>query len=214
LSLLGFQGMQYTYDTTTKAYTALAYNGTTEPDLAANLAATKTYKKVNDFANYSKVANINLNSLISDISSGKPLDVASLLGDVKTAEVGLNLNLSVTLKDVINWTYQMSKFVSTPAYNYLNFIVSALEGNAEYAGTFGLGIELKAFVNIKNILSGDTNIANLLVGSKIYLDISYISGLHPDKAAGHLKIWIEIDEGGVAHIFLDGTSFADVVGLG
>ncbi|MEG1529532.1 MAG: hypothetical protein RR405_04175, partial [Clostridia bacterium] len=233
LSLLGFQGMQYKRietknpegEVTAVTYEPLAWKdehdnpildkeGNLIPGLAANLAATKTYKKVNDFANYSKVANINLNSLISDISSGKPLDVASLLGELNTAEVGLKLDLSVTLKDVINWTYQMSKFAGTSAYNYLNFIVSALEGNAEYAGTFGLGIELKAYVNIQKILSGDTNIANLLGGSKIYLDISYISGLHPDKAAGHLKIWIEIDEGGVAHIFLDGTSFADVVGLG
>ncbi|MEG2541342.1 MAG: hypothetical protein RSB59_06220, partial [Clostridia bacterium] len=119
LSLLGFQGMQYKRietknpegEVTAVTYEPLAWKNkqgvvTTEPDLEANLAAatagtTKTYKKVNDFANYSKVANINLNSLISDISSGKPLDVASLLGDIKTAELGLNLNLSVTLKDVI-----------------------------------------------------------------------------------------------------------------
>ena len=47
----------------------------------------------------------------------------------------------MTLDDVINWTYQMTKFIGDPTIcDYLHFIATSLKENKEFQSTIGLGV--------------------------------------------------------------------------
>ena len=159
-------------------------------------ANVKVYKQVTDFTNYTKALALNL----GDLLGGGAFDVASVLAELNTVELGLNFDIRTTLDDVINWTYQFTKFIDDKTIcEYLYFIATSLKNNAEFQSLIGLNLDLKAYLqtaNLVKMISGDTSVGILQVleGAKIYLELTYETNFHGEQKPKAL-LWVEIKDG-------------------
>lgn len=172
----------------------------------------KAYKLTTDFTNYTKALSLN----IGDILGGGKFDVTSMLADLKSVEIGAKLDMLMTLDDIINWTYQMTKFINDPTIcDYLHFIATSLKENKEFQSTIGLDVDLKVYLMTENLfkmLAGDKSVGLLQVleGAKLYLELTYNTNFHGDKAPkGYL--WVEVRNGKL-YLNIDVHEIGDIVG--
>ena len=172
------------------------------------------YKKVTDFTNYTKALSLNL----GDLLGGGEFDVTSVLAGLDSVELGANLNIKMTLNDVINWTYQFTKFIDNDQIaEYLYFVATSLKNNKEFESLIGLNVDLKAYLKLANLvkmIAGDKSVGILqaLEGAKIYLELTYVTNFHGDAQPKAL-LWVEIREGKL-YVNLDASEIGDIVGWG
>ena len=203
-------GALYSYDELTDTYTEVSYDAN---GVATGLVHGETYyKAVNDFTNYSTIMNLDLGALLA----GGEIDIASLLGDLKSIELDLSLAIDLKLSDVINWTEQMTKFVSTELYDYFEFILASADwDNANFSANIGLTLDIKAKLNIQNLLgliTGGGNIMDALKGLEAYIKIGYNTNYHNENAA--IELWVNIDNDGKLNLYLNLEDMDKIVGMG
>lgn len=196
-------------------YEAIDANGNGYTDMEEADTYTGTvYKKVTDFTNYTKALSLNL----GDLLGGGEFDVTSVLAGLDSVELGANLNIKMTLDDVINWTYQFTKFIgSDQIAEYLYFVATSLKNNKEFESFIGLNVDLKAYLKLANLvkmIAGDKSVGILqaLEGAKIYLELTYVTNFHGDAQPKAL-LWVEIREGKL-YVNLDASEIGDIVGWG
>ncbi len=174
----------------------------------------KVYKQVTDFTNYTKALALNL----GDLLGGGTFDVTSMLADLECVELGLNLDIRMTLDDVINWTYQFTRFIDDPQISeYLYFIATSLENSKEFQSLIGLNLDLKVYLKMANLvkmIAGDKSVGILqaLEGAKIYLELTYETNFHGDEKPKAL-LWVEIKDGKL-YLNIDASQIGDIVGWG
>lgn len=140
-------------------YEAIDANGNGYTDMEEADTYTGTvYKKVTDFTNYTKALSLNL----GDLLGGGEFDVTSVLAGLDSVELGANLNIKMTLNDVINWTYQFTKFIDNDQIaEYLYFVATSLKNNKEFESFIGLNVDLKAYLKLANLvkmIAGDKSV--------------------------------------------------------
>lgn len=189
------------------------YTSMEEADtFARNYPSAKVYKQVTDFTNYTKALALNL----GDLLGGGTFDVASVLAGLESVELGMSLDIKATLDDVINWTYQFTRFIEDPQISqYLYFIATSLQANKECL--IGLSVDLKAYLKLANLvkmIAGDKSVGILqaLEGAKIYLELTYETNFHGNQKP-QAFLWVEI-RGGKLYLNLDMSEIGDIVGWG
>ncbi|MBR2485798.1 MAG: hypothetical protein IKB54_05575, partial [Clostridia bacterium] len=203
-------GALYSYDELTDTYTEVSYDAN---GVATGLVYGETYyKAVNDFTNYSTIMNLDLGALLA----GGAIDIASLLGDLKSVELDLSLAIDLKLSDVINWTEQMTKFVSTELYDYFEFILASTDwDNANFSANIGLTLDIKAKLNVQNLLgliTGGGDIMDALKGLEAYIKIGYNTNYHNENSA--IELWVNIDNDGKLNLYLNLEDMDEIVGMG
>ena len=194
---------------------------------ADRCGADKVYTLRRDFNGYVEALDIDLNQLITNISN---IDVLSMLGGLKTLELGLHLDITLKANDIINWANRMTEFIGDPALTeYLYFMIAAIANDASSTGKISFEIGLKIYLNLQNVLgyltdtSGSKSIVNMLKGSAVYAELTYDSSLH--NAPATARLWVEVtddkyegkklvEEGGKLNLYIDAEEIGRRIGWG
>ncbi|MBO7325950.1 MAG: hypothetical protein J6U74_00360, partial [Clostridia bacterium] len=170
------------------------------------------YKVVDDFTDYNTIMSVDLSALLS----GGDLDIMALLGDLETVELDMSMSVDLKLSDVINWTEQMSSFLSTELYNYFEFILASTDwDNGNFGANIGLVVDMKAFVNVQNILDYAINggeLIDAIKGLELYLNVTCTTNYFNEDAT--IEIWMNVDGDGKLNLYMNLEELNNVVGLG
>ena len=194
-------------------------DGYTSAVEADKYAGEKAYILSGDFKGYTKAMTIDLSKL-SNVS------IADMLGDFKSVEFGVTLDLMLEVSNIINWAYQMTKFIDDSTITeYLYFLIASLEyieneGNkTETNSKVSLNASINVYLPTQNIVAILTNndpdktinILDVLDGIKAYVEITYQTGLHKNPATS--RLWFEIN-GGKLDAYLDMAEIGELIGFG
>ena len=170
------------------------------------------YKVVDDFTDYSTIMSVDLGALIS----GGGIDVMKLLGELGTVELDMSLSVDLRLSDVINWTEQMTSFLSTELYDYFAFMLASTDwDNGNFGANIGLVIDVKAMVNVQNLLDYVMNggeLIDAIKGIEIYLNVTCTTNYFNENAT--VEIWMNVDNDGKLNLYMNLEELDKVVGLG
>ncbi|MDE5601036.1 MAG: hypothetical protein K2J16_00875, partial [Clostridia bacterium] len=107
-------------------------NGYTDMDEADAFHDVTVYTMKRDFTQYVSALDIDLNQLLNGSGTTNIID---LLGGLQTLELGASLDITLTARDIINWTSQMTEFIGDENITeYLYFLIASLENQAGFNG--------------------------------------------------------------------------------
>ncbi|MDE6059947.1 MAG: hypothetical protein K2G31_00515, partial [Clostridia bacterium] len=188
-------------------------NGYTDMYEADEFHGVTAYKMKHDFTQYVEALDINLNQLLH--GSGTT-DIIDMLGGLQTVELGASFDITLTARDIVNWTNQMTEFIGDENITeYLYFLIAALENDAAFNGEISFLGSLKAYLNIANVLnfiSKGGAITDMLEGATVYVELEYRTTLHPQKTAT-VRLWAEIN-GGKLNLYIDVNDLGKLIGWG
>lgn len=223
---------------------ALEYFGLTEEEVMSEGRYTPdsqgAHKQTTIFTDYKTLLSLNLGELIAGIGgSDEGTDGTSAILDMlvnglqdaelETLEIGGTLSLDLTFRDVLNWTRQMSRLMTTDssADTYFEMLLASMAMNsAEFVSAIGLDITLALQIRLDGLIAmlpdllggGEIDTAALLGallgGASIYLEIAIDTNFFGDKIDGAdpIRVWLLVDENLGADIYIDTADLGTVIG--